>query len=233
MTEVLRELLETRIVRGTDGTEMPLRDEMEADGGALIARAFRSAQPRRSVEIGFGFGISTLYACTAMDGAHSSWRHIVIDPAQSTHYGNLGIENIRRAGYGENVTCREEGSETALPTLFAQGMRIQAAIIDGWHTFDHALLDFFYINKMLDVGGIVVLDDANMPAIARLCRHIASYPAYAAFGEAPRSRVGTMRRIAGAVPGFGFLRRPWDTPRCAAFRKIADDARQWNWHAHF
>jgi len=45
----------------------------------------------------------------------------------------------------------------------AQGERIDFAFIDGAHTFDHVLVDFFYIDRMLNVGGIVAFDDVGFP----------------------------------------------------------------------
>ena len=64
------------------------------------------------------------------------------------------------------------------PRLAAAGSRIQFAFIDGWHTFDHALVDFFFVDRMLDVGGIVVIDDVGYPSIRRLCHFILSNREY-------------------------------------------------------
>jgi len=41
----------------------------------------------------------------------------------------------------------------ALPRLLANGCRADFAYIDGWHTFDHAMLDFWFIDKMMNIGG--------------------------------------------------------------------------------
>ena len=68
-----------------------------------------------------------------------------------------------------------------LPRLTAAGTRIQFAFIDGWHTFDHTLVDFFFIDRMLDVGGIIVMDDVGYPSIRRLCHFILSNRDYASF----------------------------------------------------
>ena len=32
--------------------------------------------------------------------------------------------------------------------------------IDGWHTFDYTLVDFFYSDLLLKIGGIIIIDDA-------------------------------------------------------------------------
>src|SRR5216684_3965481 len=151
---------------------------MSAAGGELIREVFQSIKPDVSVETGFAYGVATLFACSGLEQNQKPARHIVIDPLQSSMFDRIGLRNIERAGYGRFVEVREAPSEIALPRLFEAGTTIQAAIIDGFHTFDHALVDFFYINKMLEVGGVVIFDDVNMPAIARLISHVTTYPAY-------------------------------------------------------
>jgi len=37
----------------------------------------------------------------------------------------------------------------------ARGVKIDFAFVDGWHTFDYTLIDFFYIDKILRSGGLV------------------------------------------------------------------------------
>ncbi len=46
-------------------------------------------------------------------------------------------------------------SEICLPQLLQQELRFDFAYVDGWHTFDHVMMEFFYINRMLDEGGVV------------------------------------------------------------------------------
>ena len=75
-----------------------------------------------------------------------------------------------------NFTFHERKSEYILPKLAEEGNKFDFAFIDGWHTFDHTLIDFFYLNRMLDIGGILVIDDVGMPAINKLSRFIHTYP---------------------------------------------------------
>jgi len=76
--------------------------------------------------------------------------------------------NLERAGYGGFVEFIEKPSQIALPALVAAGRRIDFAFIDGEHTFDHVLFDFFFIDQLLNVGGVVVFDDAAWPSIRRV-----------------------------------------------------------------
>lgn len=226
---VLQNLLSTRTMKV--GSELvSLHSEMSIEGGELIRRVFTELKPRCSVEVGLAYGVSTLYACSAMGVCRDGWKHIAIDPCQARDWNGLGIENVRLAGFDANLVLIEEGSETALPSLLRAGLKVQAAIIDGWHTFDHTLIDFFYVNRLLEVGGVIVLDDADWPAIARVCSHVSTYPAYKRF-EVPVYR--TLRQRLSTKPGLSLLRRAGDKERVVAFQKVTEDTRAWDWYAPF
>jgi len=240
MNQTLREILDTGIV-WDGGDSLPLHDNMSEEDCRLITEAIKTVKPQVSLEIGFGCGISTLFACDALAAnSDDECKHIIIDPHQNTIFRNIGLQNVRRAGYEYMIELYETPSELALPRLLAEGTQIQTAIIDGWHTFDHALVDFFYVNKMLEVGGIVILDDANFPSIFRLTQHIQAYPAYEPFAQidsrsSSRSSIRTKARraLSRVLPGMTWLKRSWDHPRCVAFRKVMPDTRNWDWHVEF
>ena len=213
---------------------MALIDAIDPEKGKLVDRAFRAVKPTCSVEVGFAFGISALYACDALKANGNPCRHIIMDPNQTSGYRGLGLANIERAGFLDMIELHERGSEIVLPQLFAEGLKIQAAIIDGWHTFDHTLVDFFYINKMLEVGGVII-DDTWFPSISQVVDHILTYPCYEIFGTTAvkaklRARV---RQELAKRTGAKFLKRPSDYGSAVAFRKSAPDYRGWTWHVPF
>jgi Methyltransferase domain len=86
------------------------------------------------------------------------------------------------------------------------------AFVDGMHTFDYVFTDFFYIDKMLPVGGVIVFDDVYYPSIRKLCRYILTNLPYEAIGPDAK-RAPTLRRkfvvaTAARVPTFARLIRP-------------------------
>jgi predicted O-methyltransferase YrrM len=217
------------------GAYRKLIGPMSAAGGELIREIFQSVKPDVSVETGFAYGVATLFACAALEHNGKPARHIVIDPLQSVLFERIGLLNIERAGYGRFVELREAPSEIALPDLYHADTRVQAAIIDGFHTFDHALVDFFYINKMLDVGGVVIFDDVSLPSLARLVAHIRTYPCYrvlrgTAPPRAPNFLVSLRRSFNRHQLSTSHMR---DNPRVLALQKIAPDTRDWDWHVNF
>lgn len=238
MNEVLEELLRTGVVSDGDST-YPLDWNIDRSEGELIQRAVGAAAPRISVEVGMAYGVSSLFICEALAKFAPGAKHIVFDPAQSSFYKGIGRRNLQCAGYGGMVDLREIGSEIGLPQLLAQGTQIQFGFIDGFHTFDHTLIDFFFINKMLQVGGIFAIDDTDWPSVRKVVDHVLTYPCYRLFGDNAVVPVGTartrVRRRLAEATGLRMFRRHWDVtpPTCMAFEKIAPDDRPWNWHQTF
>jgi predicted O-methyltransferase YrrM len=234
MNQVLRDILASKTV--TDGqAEYPLDSSVDQGEGELIGKLFRLVKPEVSVEIGLAYGISTLFACEALAANGRAATHHVIDPFQRTYWHGIGLRNLERAGYSGLIYFHELRSEIALPRLLDAGTHIQAAVIDGYHTFDHTLVDFFYVNKMLDVGGIIMLDDIQYPAVALVAKHILTYPAYQWLAELPdpagrTTRTKIRRALAHVMPAF---RRHWDATHFMAFRKVAEDTRNYDWHSPF
>jgi len=72
----------------------------------------------------------------------------------------------------------EGPSHLMLPGLLERGVKLDLAFIDGWHTFDYTLLDFFYIDKMLRPGGVVLLHDQSWPSKQKVIRFIMTHRRY-------------------------------------------------------
>jgi predicted O-methyltransferase YrrM len=253
---VLESILSTRSV--TDGVntlslahpDFPqFSVNMDPEEGRFLQDIVEQVRPSTSLEIGFAYGVSTLYICDALArlAGGGAPRHIVMDPFQSTQWRGIGLRNVQQAGFSTLVDFREERSELLLPQLVASGTTVDFALIDGWHTFDQVMVEFFFINRMLRVGGVVAFDDANRRSVNRVIRHALTYSAYQVFSgsraEAPRPSIaGRLRRAAGRLPYAGevvrpdFLRKDWDLGilgSCIALQKVAEDQRTSGWDRPF
>lgn len=178
---LLDQIFKEGIVRDSDEGEHPLKANISTDEGAFIQEIMREAKPTRTIEVGCAYGISALFICAELQqtpGAH----HTIIDMLQSTNYKNIGRANLKRAEI-DFYDLIEKPSEIALPALMAEGKKYDLGFIDGWHTFDHTLIDFFYINRMLEVGGIIIIDDVTYPSINKLMRYLLTYPCYEMVGQ--------------------------------------------------
>lgn len=175
---VLNRIIETGCTVLPSGEKVQATSYIDEASGLLLQRAIKDLRPRISLEVGLAFGISTLYILEALAEIGGE-KLIGMDPAQhDSHWRGGGLHNIRQAGFELLYEFHESSSQQLLPRLVGTGQRIDFAFIDGWHTFDHTLVDFFYIDQMLNPGGIVVFDDVGYPAIRRVCDFIITNRAY-------------------------------------------------------
>jgi predicted O-methyltransferase YrrM len=181
---VLEQILTTGKVKDDKGNQIPVGSEIPLEEGECISGLIHRLSISRSLEIGCAYGISSLYICEAIS-RQSNPHHIIIDPFQADSH-HIGLRNLQRAGF----MCWElieEPSELALPRLLQSGVSVQFALIDGYHTFDQALIDFFYVDRLLEDGGVVAFDDAQMRAIDKVIRYALRYPNYRFLEGAIRS----------------------------------------------
>ncbi len=279
MHPVLKEILETRTVRAADGMIFPVHSQIPSQDGEFLQQLILRQKPQISLEVGLAYGISALYICDALTQCAAK-RHIVIDPVQHgqrpeqnlhfdpaqweklgwsprTGWRGIGLQNLQRAGYGELIEHMNQPSHAALPTLVARKEIVDFAFIDGWHTFDYVLLDFFYIDLLLRVGGIVAFDDSNYPAIRKVIRYILTNRRYSVVAEQktdPRSNSAKRTFVSRLADKSSLLKNAFaaeiiqpDTAlglppaRCIALRKDGDDilgdgtgvSRSWNFHKPF
>jgi len=237
-------ILQSGLMKTPDDSVIEINSQISTTEGLFLQQLVKEIKPQVSLEIGVAFGISSMFICEELDQIGAK-KHIAIDLGPIKKAGTdeldrfgLGLLNIERCGYGHLVESYAMPSEIALPDLLRRGQRLQFAFIDGWHSFDHALVDFFYVNKMLDVGGVVAFHDAGHPNIRKLLRYISTYPSYRIFREIRRpkavfstQREGVEKTIAYAL----FLIRqlyPY-RPTCVAMEKICEDTREWTWFRNF
>jgi len=121
-----------------------------------------------TIEVGLGYGISALYICEGLLGTGGSDpRHVVIDPHQEDRFRNCGLQVLRDAGVADVVDHYADESQIVLPRLLGEGRSFDLGFVDGNHRFDWVFVDLFYLGRLLRPGGIVFVDDYQLPAIAR------------------------------------------------------------------
>jgi len=183
VNSVLQEILTTGQIRCRDGSTVPCDVSISGDEGAALQRIIRDLKPKVTLEIGLARGVSAAFICEALKEVGGT-RHIVIDPAPVDGWNDVGLYTIERAGYSSLIEFHNEPAHQVLPRLERQGERVGVALIDGWHTFDYVLVDFFYVDRILNVGGVVMFDDAlSYPAIRKVTRYIATHRRYEVLGN--------------------------------------------------
>src|SRR5207248_5986427 len=110
----------------------------------------RQVRPKISLEVGLAYGISTLNICQALREV-GAIRHIVMDPYQEK-WKEIGLRNIRTAGYADLVDFRRQPAHEVLPELMKDGVTIDFAYLDGSKVFDFVLVNIFYLTRIMPVG---------------------------------------------------------------------------------
>lgn len=242
MNEVLAEILKSGEAR--DGNSVvKVHSHITEEEGRFLATLIADSKPNATLEIGLAYGVSAMFICDALSASGSrDWHHTVIDPSQHDprqSWRGIGLANLRKAGYSDRVEFIEKTSQAALPELAAAGRKFDFAFIDGWHTFDHTLVDFFFTDQLLNVGGIVVIDDINMPPVRPVARFIAANRAYRVLGCAGECEIGWKRRLFRRTFGRAFGRivrseftafddRHGISGTCIGLKKLGNDERPWD-----
>ena len=122
----------------------------------------------QTIEVGLGYGISTLYTCEALSmSTEPAPRHLAIDPHQANRFSNCGLQFLDEAGVRHMVDHHSRESQIVLPRLVESGRRFDLAFIDGNHRFDGVFLDLVYLGRLVRPGGIIFADDFQLPSVAK------------------------------------------------------------------
>jgi predicted O-methyltransferase YrrM len=230
-----------------------LRSAISQEEGAFLESLASRPGVRNSIEVGCANGISSIYICSGIQGKKDP-HHCAIDPFQTSFYKGKGMNNVRNAGF-DFFDVIEKGSEVALPELLAAGKTYDMCLIDGLHTADQTLVDFYYLDRMLPPGGIMVVDDVNMTAVNKIVQYISTYPNYRLIGTSgkrgyPRWSINVLKQMMAIalwplrkVFGESTVREFWDISlihpqnlwtldscTMAAFEKTGEHFRDTDWY---
>ncbi|CAM9629890.1 unnamed protein product, partial [Ectocarpus fasciculatus] len=131
----------------------------------------------RTLEVGLAMGTFAVWITQAHKDVARGGAHYAIDPNQTKQYENMGELLVERCGLTKHLTVIEKTSYRALPLLLEQVLsksipKFHMIYIDGWHTFDYTLVDFFYADLLLEVNGVIVLDDIKHTPVRRTMDYI-------------------------------------------------------------
>ena len=239
MNPVIEELCAAPRRRALPDGRPGMNSAVQRVSGQMLYDRILECGYERTLEVGLAYGLSALFICQA-HADRGAGAHIAVDPCQSSRFAGQGLAHLERAGLAGHVTFFEAPSYAVLPRLVADGTVLDFAFIDGRHLFDYTLVDFFYIDLMLRVGGEVAIDDLWLPGVRTAVSYILRNRAYdlvrrpASDRQSPRlrrlARVGR-RYLQQPLGGDGRLKRyPLNT---CLLRKRAPDERASADHVSF
>jgi predicted O-methyltransferase YrrM len=141
---------------------------------AIVSNGFR-----RTLETGVANGVSTLAMCGALSVRDlPGSKHVGVDPCQFTDHGGAALALLAEHDLGRYFELVNKPMHVGAVELLERDVRLDLAFIDGWHTFDYALIDFFYVDKMLEKGGLVAVHDTRWPAVRKVVQFALSHRRY-------------------------------------------------------
>lgn len=226
--ELMRKIYETRTVSDANGVSLPLDAEIRLPLAEALYRVVSEHTPGLALEIGMAQGMSTLAILGGLCAGNANGTLISVDPHQSTSYRGVGRTNVRLCGMSDQHRLVEQPDYVALPSLLKEISSIDFAYVDGWHTFDYVLLDFFYVDKMLRPGGIVGFNDCGYPAVHRALGFLKTHRKYAEID------VGLQPDYNASNVLMSMVRRvPRRNNNDRYFRKLEDWEPSWNFYSFF
>ena len=110
MNDVLEQMLTEGTAIGEDGNTVQIfTASISREDGEALAKVIKATGARRTLEIGFAYGVSTLFILDALKesgGGH----HTAIDPFEADGYGNVGLRSVQRAGFEDSFTFQDRKS---------------------------------------------------------------------------------------------------------------------------
>jgi|GEM_PF-827203 len=249
MNYFLKEIFnKQKIEKNAAGETADLHSNTSMDQCLFIEDIFDKIKPRNTVEVGLAMGLSALSILQKHREAGNSEKcHIIIEPVS---WENIAEHNIEKTGLMPYADIRYSKSDGVLTQLFHQKHRIQLAYVDTTKVLDIVMQDFYFIDKILDTKGVIILDDCGgfWPGIQKIARFINSLSHYSVF--AVHKKTKQTKKAAFAENIFTFLISiiPWKKRflkgfslktdkqlgldyACIAFQKVEDDKRNWDWDA--
>ena len=136
---------------------------IERDQGEALCELAIAEGAEQTIEVGLALGMSALFLCQAVVGRGGS--HVAIDPFQESSWNGAGLMTLEDAGVRDHVEVIEEESQLALPRLVSEGRTFDIAFVDGDHRFESALIDLYFMTRLVRPDGLIVMDDMWMPSI--------------------------------------------------------------------
>lgn len=172
--------------------------------GNTISTIIQENNFKTCLEIGMAYGLSSFYILM-----NKNTSLISIDPYQTSQWHNNGVKLLTQFKFIKRHKLYKETNYVALPKILSKykANYFDFIFIDGFHTFDYTLFDFFYSNFLLKIGGIIIIDDALHYGVNKCIKYIeTNYLSYTKLKS---------------------------SPTIAIFKKKSEDNRIWNFHKNF
>jgi predicted O-methyltransferase YrrM len=202
-TQVYKKIIEVfrRVI--IDGKIIKIHSAIKSPEMNTIINIIKKNNYKKCLEVGMAFGISAFSILS-----NKSCKLISIDPNQSKQWESNGVKLLKEFGFNKRHKLIEKPSYEGLPEVLKKNKNtFDFIFIDGWHTFDYTLVDFFYSNLLLKVGGTIIIDDALHNGVSAFVKYLDT--------------------------NYKFYKKIESHETIVIYEKIKEDERPWNYHVSF
>lgn len=149
--------------------------------GALLHGLSFHSQAQRVVELGAGFGISSLYLAQALLDVYPVRTCMLITIEQETRFARITADHFYQLGYDDFAEVMQGRFADRLSDALDRTAPVNLAFLDGHQDGNEVLRDFSQVKAQSRTGTIIVLTDIHTsPSMARAWRTIKDMPRIAA-----------------------------------------------------
>ena len=165
--------IQSGVLRGSHGPDESLQGVFNPiEQIALLAWLARRCPTSLSVEVGFGMGLTAMITTAIRDDVGQPFQHVVFDPYGLPEGRGRQAESFLEQHFSQSFVRRRESSQVGLAQLLVNDsfQTTGLILIDGCHLVDAVMTDFYLSDQLLGIGGVIIFDDANSPAIQTVLR---------------------------------------------------------------
>lgn len=176
VNDCLTSMYKNGYMSGDNGSTFKFDYPLDIICGRYMYELIVQHKRHNTLEVGLGEGFGSLWMLQAHKDNKKGF-HISIDPNQMTSYKGIGLYEIESCKLSNNFKFIGKPSHLVLPKILIDVQKgkipkFDLIYIDGWHTFDYTLIDFFYSDQLLNIGGTIVIDDVRHAGVKKCVSYI-------------------------------------------------------------
>lgn len=153
----------------------PGRPVCPAWEGDLMHALIREGGFKNCLETGFGTGSTALYM---LDATRPFGGRVTSIDWSPDNFNAIGRQVIDRSGMADRHQLIERQSYLVMAEMLTANQSLDFVFVDGWKTYDYLAYECFIINRLLNVGGVIMFDDAYLPSVRHIGRLLSGHFGY-------------------------------------------------------
>lgn len=198
-----------------DGRSEALHDvKLSRSQLALIAHLAKFCTASLSIDVGFGMGSSATVICAARRALGQPFEHLAFDPYGLPEKRGSVVQAYLEDEFSTEFRRVWKRSEIGLALEFdARGPGVAGFVfIDGFHTFEQVLVDFYLADQLCEVGAYILFDDAHFPAIEGVVEYVRTNRPDYAVSHLPVFNTSVVKKISHQRPDWDAY-KPFQVPQ--------------------